>query len=162
MRACACLCLFFLWKRLKQKSQSVDIASQGFSALIPGLHSNRASPPVAKATTFEVQENNATNSQRCAPRSAELKRGYTIGTQACLDVSWCFLACCMCLCVCVYMYVCMYVCIYVAFHFWSTMSFGIYYTSVFNLQQITHMLLVMGIFSCLSCIHSSTQSLLFI
>ncbi|XP_041962040.1 oxidation resistance protein 1a isoform X3 [Alosa alosa] len=70
----------FSTKRLKKKSQSVDIASQGFSALIPGLQLNRASPPVAKASTFEVQENNATNSQRCAPRCAELKRGYTIDT----------------------------------------------------------------------------------
>ncbi|XP_028834749.1 oxidation resistance protein 1a isoform X2 [Denticeps clupeoides] len=69
--------------RLKKKSQSVDIVSQGFSALLPGLKAaqiNKASPPVAKTTSLEVQENNATNSQRSSPRSTDLKRGYTIDT----------------------------------------------------------------------------------
>ncbi|KAL7840294.1 hypothetical protein AOLI_G00256170, partial [Acnodon oligacanthus] len=66
---------------LKKKSQSVDIASQGFPAsLIPGLSINRSSPPVARTTTFEVQENNTSNSQRRSPRCGELKRGYTIDT----------------------------------------------------------------------------------
>ncbi|KAL7835894.1 hypothetical protein SRHO_G00282410 [Serrasalmus rhombeus] len=66
--------------QLKKKSQSVDIASQGFPAsLIPGLSINRSSPPVARTTTFEVQENNTSNSQRRSPRCGELKRGYTIG-----------------------------------------------------------------------------------
>ncbi|KAL6462293.1 hypothetical protein MHYP_G00287150 [Metynnis hypsauchen] len=69
-----------LWNRLKKKSQSVDIASQGFPAsLIPGLSINRSSPPVARTTTIEVQENNTSNSQRRSPRCGELKRGYTIG-----------------------------------------------------------------------------------
>uniref|UniRef100_A0AAR2LE41 Oxidation resistance protein 1 n=1 Tax=Pygocentrus nattereri TaxID=42514 RepID=A0AAR2LE41_PYGNA len=64
-----------------KKSQSVDIASQGFPAsLIPGLSINRSSPPVARTTTFEVQENNTSNSQRRSPRCGELKRGYTIDT----------------------------------------------------------------------------------
>ncbi|XP_043117745.1 oxidation resistance protein 1a isoform X3 [Puntigrus tetrazona] len=71
----------FSTKRLKKKSQSVDIGSQGFPArLIPSLSLNRSSPPVAKTTTSEVQENNTTNSQRRGPRCSDLKRGYTIDT----------------------------------------------------------------------------------
>nr|XP_055067060.1 oxidation resistance protein 1a isoform X2 [Misgurnus anguillicaudatus] len=71
----------FNTKRLKQKSQSVDIGSQGFTArLLPSLSLNRSSTPVAKTTASEVQENNATNSQRRGPRCTELKRGYTIDT----------------------------------------------------------------------------------
>uniref|UniRef100_A0A9J7ZYD5 Oxidation resistance protein 1 n=1 Tax=Cyprinus carpio carpio TaxID=630221 RepID=A0A9J7ZYD5_CYPCA len=67
--------------RLKKKSQSVDIGSQSFPArLIPNLSLNRSSPPVAKTTTSEVQENNTTNSQRRGPRCIDLKRGYTIDT----------------------------------------------------------------------------------
>uniref|UniRef100_A0A8C1YH27 Oxidation resistance protein 1 n=1 Tax=Cyprinus carpio TaxID=7962 RepID=A0A8C1YH27_CYPCA len=67
--------------RLKKKSQSVDIGSQSFPArLIPSLSLNRSSPPVAKTTTSEVQENNTTNSQRRGPRCSDLKRGYTIDT----------------------------------------------------------------------------------
>lgn len=67
--------------RLKKKSQSVDIASQGFSpTLVPASPLNKAAPPVAKTTTvLAVQENNTTNSQRRSPRCGELKRGYTIG-----------------------------------------------------------------------------------
>ncbi|KAI3361451.1 hypothetical protein L3Q82_013619, partial [Scortum barcoo] len=66
--------------RLKKKSQSVDIASQGFSpTLVPASPLNKAAPPVAKTTTvLAVQENNTTNSQRRSPRCGELKRGYTI------------------------------------------------------------------------------------
>ncbi|XP_017268684.1 oxidation resistance protein 1a isoform X2 [Kryptolebias marmoratus] len=72
----------FSTKRLKQKSQSVDIASQGFSpTLVPASPRNKAAPPVAKATTgLEVQENNTTNSKLRSPRCVELKRGYTIDT----------------------------------------------------------------------------------
>ncbi|XP_069558219.1 oxidation resistance protein 1a isoform X6 [Brachyistius frenatus] len=68
--------------RLKKKSQSVDIASQGYSpTLVPASPLNRAAPPVAKTTTvLAVQENNTTNSQRRSPRCGELKRGYTIDT----------------------------------------------------------------------------------
>ncbi|XP_037130734.1 oxidation resistance protein 1a isoform X5 [Syngnathus acus] len=68
--------------RLKKKSQSVDIASQGFSpTLVPASPLNRAASPVAKTTTvLAVQENNTTNSQRRSPRCGELKRGYTIDT----------------------------------------------------------------------------------
>ncbi|XP_030013838.1 LOW QUALITY PROTEIN: oxidation resistance protein 1a [Sphaeramia orbicularis] len=72
----------FSTKRLKKKSQSVDIASQGFSpTLVPASPLNKASPPVAKTTAaLAVQENNTTNSQRRSPRCGELKRGYTIDT----------------------------------------------------------------------------------
>ncbi|XP_045900223.1 oxidation resistance protein 1a isoform X5 [Micropterus dolomieu] len=68
--------------RLKKKSQSVDIASQGFSpTLVPASPLNKAAPPVAKTTAvLAVQENNTTNSQRRSPRCGELKRGYTIDT----------------------------------------------------------------------------------
>uniref|UniRef100_A0A8C6TVZ7 Oxidation resistance protein 1 n=1 Tax=Neogobius melanostomus TaxID=47308 RepID=A0A8C6TVZ7_9GOBI len=69
----------FSTKRLKKKSQSVDIASQGFSpTLVPASPLNKGSPPVAKS--LAVQENNTTNSQRRNPRVGELKRGYTIDT----------------------------------------------------------------------------------
>ncbi|XP_029359401.1 oxidation resistance protein 1a isoform X2 [Echeneis naucrates] len=72
----------FSTKRLKKKSQSVDIASQGFSpTLVPASPLNKAASPVAKTTTvLAVQENNTTNSQRRSPRCGELKRGYTIDT----------------------------------------------------------------------------------
>uniref|UniRef100_I3IUA8 Oxidation resistance protein 1 n=1 Tax=Oreochromis niloticus TaxID=8128 RepID=I3IUA8_ORENI len=65
-----------------KKSQSVDIASQGFSpTLVPASPLNKAAPSVAKTTTvLAVQENNTTNSQRRSPRCGELKRGYTIDT----------------------------------------------------------------------------------
>ncbi|XP_077382219.1 oxidation resistance protein 1a isoform X4 [Festucalex cinctus] len=73
-----CQCFFLL----KKKSQSVDIASQGFSpTLMPASPLNKAASPVAKTTTvLAVQENNTTNSQRRSPRCGELKRGYTIDT----------------------------------------------------------------------------------
>ncbi|KAK7146900.1 hypothetical protein R3I94_009669 [Phoxinus phoxinus] len=71
----------FSTKRLKKKSQSVDIGSQSFTArLIPSLSLTRSSPPVAKTTPSEVQENNTTNSQFRGPRCSDLKRGYTIDT----------------------------------------------------------------------------------
>ncbi|XP_078789998.1 oxidation resistance protein 1a isoform X11 [Oryzias latipes] len=72
----------FSTKRLKQKSQSVDIASQGFSPkLVPASPPNKTPPLVAKTTTgLVVQEKNTTNSQLRNPRCGELKRGYTIDT----------------------------------------------------------------------------------
>lgn len=74
-----CLCHPFC--RLKKKSQSVDIASQGFSpTLVPASPLNRAVSPVAKATTgLVVQDNNTANTHHRSPRCGELKRGYTIG-----------------------------------------------------------------------------------
>uniref|UniRef100_A0A4W5R910 Uncharacterized protein n=2 Tax=Hucho hucho TaxID=62062 RepID=A0A4W5R910_9TELE len=71
----------FSTKRLKKKSQSVDIATQGFSpTLVPASPINKTASPVTKTTTLGVQQNNATNSQRiCSPRCSELRRGYTIG-----------------------------------------------------------------------------------
>ncbi|XP_064801977.1 oxidation resistance protein 1-like isoform X3 [Oncorhynchus masou masou] len=71
----------FSTKRLKKKSQSVDIATQGFSPTLVPASPHKTEPPVTKTTTFGVQQNNATNSQRiCSPRCGELKRGYTIDT----------------------------------------------------------------------------------
>lgn len=86
-------CLFPLC-RLKKKSQSVDIASQGFSpTLVPASPLNKAAPPVAKTTTvLAVQENNTTNSQRRSPRCGELKRGYTIGKWH-RDIGFCLSLC---------------------------------------------------------------------
>lgn len=80
-RELICYCLFHPSHRLKKKSQSVDIASQGFSpTLLPASPLNRVAPPVAKATAgLGVQDNNTTNSQHRSPRCGELKRGYTIG-----------------------------------------------------------------------------------
>ncbi|CAL8247972.1 unnamed protein product [Lota lota] len=68
--------------RLKQKSQSVDIAGPRFSpTLTPASPLNRAASPIARTTAgLAVQEQNATNSQRRSPRCSELKRGYTIDT----------------------------------------------------------------------------------
>uniref|UniRef100_A0A3B3IHP4 Oxidation resistance protein 1 n=1 Tax=Oryzias latipes TaxID=8090 RepID=A0A3B3IHP4_ORYLA len=78
----SCLCLLYPLDRLKQKSQSVDIASQGFSPkLVPASPPNKTPPLVAKTTTgLVVQEKNTTNSQLRNPRCGELKRGYTIDT----------------------------------------------------------------------------------
>ncbi|XP_031643866.1 oxidation resistance protein 1-like isoform X2 [Oncorhynchus kisutch] len=71
----------FSTKRLKKKSQSVDIATQGFSPTLVPASPHKTEPPVTKTTTLGVQQNNATNSQRiCSPRCGELKRGYTIDT----------------------------------------------------------------------------------
>ncbi|TNN72903.1 Oxidation resistance protein 1 [Liparis tanakae] len=61
-------------RRLKKKSQSVDIASEGFSpTLVPASPLNKAS-----AAGLAVQDNNTANAQRRSPRCGELKRGYTI------------------------------------------------------------------------------------
>uniref|UniRef100_A0A8C7W263 TLDc domain-containing protein n=1 Tax=Oncorhynchus mykiss TaxID=8022 RepID=A0A8C7W263_ONCMY len=71
----------FSTKRLKKKSQSVDIATQRFSPTLVPASPHKTEPPVTKTTTLGVQQNNATNSQRiCSPRCGELKRGYTIDT----------------------------------------------------------------------------------
>ncbi|KAM9723625.1 oxidation resistance protein 1a isoform 3-T3 [Menidia menidia] len=72
----------FSTKRLKQKSQSVDIASQGFSPTLGSASPRgKASPPVAKTIAgLAVKENNTANSQLRSPRFGELKRGYTIDT----------------------------------------------------------------------------------
>ena len=93
-----CFCDLLLPCRLKKKSQSVDIASQGFSpTLVPASPLNKAAPPVAKTTTvLAVQENNTTNSQRRSPRCGELKRGYTIGNWhagICFGVFFVFFLC---------------------------------------------------------------------
>ncbi len=111
--------------RLKKKSQSVDIGFQGFPArLIPSLSLNRSSPPVAKTTTSEVQENNTTNSQRRSPRCSDLKRGYTIGKWAsgCLQYGrlcvWVFLSDLMSLLSFISVCECMMFTLYVFRKFW--------------------------------------------
>ncbi|XP_041104605.1 oxidation resistance protein 1-like isoform X6 [Polyodon spathula] len=73
----------FSTKRLKKKSQSVDMSAQGYSSpLVVDANSSQLtkSPPVTKTTTSEKEENNATNSQRRSPRRIDLKRYYTIDT----------------------------------------------------------------------------------
>ncbi|CAL8259883.1 unnamed protein product [Boreogadus saida] len=70
-------------QRLKQKSQSVDIAGPRFSpTLTPASPLNRAASPspVARTTAgLAVKEHNVANTQHRSPRCSELKRGYTIG-----------------------------------------------------------------------------------
>ncbi|XP_041101560.1 oxidation resistance protein 1a isoform X4 [Polyodon spathula] len=73
----------FNTKRLKKKSQSVDMSAQGYSSpLVVDAHSSQLnkSPPVSKTTTSEKEDNNATHSQRRSPRRSDLKRYYTIDT----------------------------------------------------------------------------------
>ncbi|XP_033854400.1 oxidation resistance protein 1 isoform X1 [Acipenser ruthenus] len=73
----------FNTKRLKKKSQSVDMSAQGYSSpLVVDAHSSQLnkSPPVVKTAPSEKEENNATNSQRRSPRRSDLKRYYTIDT----------------------------------------------------------------------------------
>ncbi|XP_039592907.1 oxidation resistance protein 1-like isoform X2 [Polypterus senegalus] len=73
----------FSSKRLKKKSQSVDITAQGYTGpLVPEAHASQINkpPPVVKTTTSEEEENNAANSQRRNPRRSDLKRYYTIDT----------------------------------------------------------------------------------
>ncbi|XP_043921636.1 oxidation resistance protein 1 isoform X1 [Protopterus annectens] len=70
-------------KRLKKKSQSIDIAAQGYgSPLSADSQTSQPSKPavVLKAATLEEEQQNATNTQRRNPRRTELKRYYTIDT----------------------------------------------------------------------------------
>uniref|UniRef100_A0A4W3IJL5 Oxidation resistance protein 1 n=1 Tax=Callorhinchus milii TaxID=7868 RepID=A0A4W3IJL5_CALMI len=73
----------FSTKRLKKKSQSVDITSQGFGnplAANDASSQTSKSSTVAKTTTLEEVQNNAANTQRRNTRRSELKRYYTIDT----------------------------------------------------------------------------------
>ncbi|KAI1901929.1 hypothetical protein AGOR_G00039480 [Albula goreensis] len=75
----------FSTKRLKKKSQSVDISPQGYAGSLvkdPQVSQiNKLMPPVAKTNVSAEEENNATNSQRVrSPRRSDLKRYYTIDT----------------------------------------------------------------------------------
>ncbi|KAJ8273111.1 hypothetical protein GJAV_G00097560 [Gymnothorax javanicus] len=74
----------FSTKRLKKKSQSVDITAQGYTGSLvkdPQVSQiNKLVSPVAKTTVSGEEENNTTNSQRVrSPRRSDLKRYYTIG-----------------------------------------------------------------------------------
>ncbi|XP_068788921.1 oxidation resistance protein 1 isoform X5 [Struthio camelus] len=69
-------------KRLKKKSQSVDISGPGCN---PGAAEAQTPQPsksllVTKTATSEEEQNNTTNTQRRNPRRSELKRYYTIDT----------------------------------------------------------------------------------
>ncbi|XP_036411353.1 oxidation resistance protein 1-like isoform X1 [Megalops cyprinoides] len=75
----------FSTKRLKKKSQSVDITAQGYTGPLvkdsQASQINKTTAPVAKTTVSAEQENNATNSQKVrSPRRSDLKRYYTIDT----------------------------------------------------------------------------------
>ncbi|KAG7457995.1 hypothetical protein MATL_G00233150 [Megalops atlanticus] len=75
----------FSTKRLKKKSQSVDITAQGYSGPLvkdpQASQINKTTAPVAKTTVSAEQENNAANSQKVrSPRRSDLKRFYTIDT----------------------------------------------------------------------------------
>ncbi|XP_067837644.1 oxidation resistance protein 1a isoform X2 [Heptranchias perlo] len=73
----------FSTKRLKKKSQSVDITSQGYGSPMaaddPSSQTGKT-PTVLKTTTSEEEQNNAANTQRRNTRRSELKRYYTIDT----------------------------------------------------------------------------------
>ncbi|XP_053321934.1 oxidation resistance protein 1 isoform X2 [Spea bombifrons] len=70
----------FSTRRLKKKSQSVDISSPGYNPLsdIPAPQTSRL-PPITK-TISEEEHNNTANTQKRNPRRGDLRRGYTIDT----------------------------------------------------------------------------------
>nr|XP_013810133.1 PREDICTED: oxidation resistance protein 1 isoform X2 [Apteryx mantelli mantelli] len=69
-------------KRLKKKSQSVDISGPGCNPVAAEAQTPQPSKSLlaAKTTTSEEEQNNTTNTQRRNPRRSELKRYYTIDT----------------------------------------------------------------------------------
>ncbi|XP_078543014.1 oxidation resistance protein 1 isoform X3 [Lissotriton helveticus] len=68
-------------KRLKKKSQSVDISAPGYNPLADAQVPQASKVvPVTKATASEEEQNNTANAQRRNPRRWELKRYYTIDT----------------------------------------------------------------------------------
>ncbi|XP_078396203.1 oxidation resistance protein 1a isoform X2 [Cetorhinus maximus] len=73
----------FSTKRLKKKSQSVDMTSPGFgnpmAADDPSFQTGKT-PTVLKTSTSEEEQKNAANTQRRNTRRTELKRYYTIDT----------------------------------------------------------------------------------
>ncbi|KAM4027991.1 oxidation resistance protein 1 isoform 2-T2 [Anomaloglossus baeobatrachus] len=68
----------FSSRRLKRKSQSVDIASPGYN-LLSDAPPQASKPPLVSKTISE-EEHNTANTQKRHPRRGELKRGYTIDT----------------------------------------------------------------------------------
>uniref|UniRef100_UPI00398E495F oxidation resistance protein 1-like n=1 Tax=Pristiophorus japonicus TaxID=55135 RepID=UPI00398E495F len=71
----------FSTKRLKKKSQSVDMTTHGFGSPMAadGPSSQTDKNPTLKTITSEEHQNNASNTQRRNTRRSELKRYYTIG-----------------------------------------------------------------------------------
>ncbi|XP_034619369.1 oxidation resistance protein 1 isoform X3 [Trachemys scripta elegans] len=68
-------------KRLKKKSQSIDVTAQGYNPLAAeAQEAPQASKliPVTNTAASEEEQNNTTNTQRRNPRRSELKRYYTI------------------------------------------------------------------------------------
>ncbi|XP_056597381.1 oxidation resistance protein 1b isoform X2 [Triplophysa dalaica] len=72
----------FSTKRLKKKSQSVDIPDEGYAgSLLKDPLASPLLPSMARAPITEEKEINTTNIQKArTPRRGELKRGYTIDT----------------------------------------------------------------------------------
>uniref|UniRef100_A0A670XQP6 Oxidation resistance protein 1 n=1 Tax=Pseudonaja textilis TaxID=8673 RepID=A0A670XQP6_PSETE len=73
----------FSTKRLKKKSQSIEISASGYEPLPSAAqHDLQPTKPTAlnNTTTSEEEQNNTANSQRRNPRKGELKRYYTIDT----------------------------------------------------------------------------------
>ncbi|XP_043074201.1 oxidation resistance protein 1b isoform X2 [Puntigrus tetrazona] len=72
----------FSTKRLKKKSQSVDIPDEGYAgSLVKDLLASPLIQNVARSAIGEEKEINTTNIQKArSPRRGELKRGYTIDT----------------------------------------------------------------------------------
>ncbi|CAH2285721.1 oxidation resistance 1 isoform X1 [Pelobates cultripes] len=70
----------FSTRRLKKKSQSVDITSQSYNPLadIPAPQTSKL--PLLGKSISEEEHNNTTNAQKRLPRRGDLKRGYTIDT----------------------------------------------------------------------------------
>ncbi|XP_030906493.1 oxidation resistance protein 1 isoform X3 [Melopsittacus undulatus] len=69
-------------KRLKKKSQSVDIGGPGCNPVAPEAQTPQQSKSLlaTKTAASEEEQNNTTNTQRRNPRRSELKRYYTIDT----------------------------------------------------------------------------------
>ncbi|XP_062483168.1 oxidation resistance protein 1 isoform X3 [Pezoporus occidentalis] len=69
-------------KRLKKKSQSVDIGGPGCNPVAPEAQAPQQSKSLlaTKTAASEEEQNNTTNTQRRNPRRSELKRYYTIDT----------------------------------------------------------------------------------
>ncbi|XP_075271804.1 oxidation resistance protein 1 isoform X2 [Opisthocomus hoazin] len=69
-------------KRLKKKSQSVDISGPGCNPVAAEAQTPQPSKSLlaTKTATSEEEQNNTANTQRRNPRRSELKRYYTIDT----------------------------------------------------------------------------------
>lgn len=70
----------FSTRRLKKKSQSVDISSPSYNPLTDTLPSQASKSLSTARTISEEEQYNTANTQKRHPRRGELKRGYTIDT----------------------------------------------------------------------------------